>query len=383
MINEEFARQFIRKIRTQTDYNINIMNEHGILIASCDEERIGTFHAAAFRMITNNISINVTEDLTEDLPGVTSPGVNLLLRENMVPVGVIGVSGDPATVMPLAKLIKLSFESLYEYDLQREFRPAASSKSMGQLARLLFVDHPVNIVRIRSKAAELGITENINRYPLLIEYVGYEATDQILSQFTEIYPTLECYSPSDLLFSLGGNLMLLFKRIDETTVSTYRSEIRQCIDEIDAWFGTKVKEQHNRYICGTVQNSFSYYSQIYEDVMWLYRYRGKKDLKVYFLADYLTEFMMSQISSEALAPLLDIHVRLIREHMDETIFKETIGALIEANMNLSEAADLLYLHKNTVAARVKKIKELLGISPLTNIRDAIFITAIYNYLNMT
>ena len=81
----------------------------------------------------------------------------------------------------------------------------------------------------------------------------------------------------------------------------------------------------------------------------------------------------------AMAPLLDIYVRLIREHMYESIFRETIGALIETSMNLSEAAELLYLHKNSVAARVK---ELLGISPLTSIRDAIFMTAIYNYLNM-
>ena len=62
MINQAFAEQFIRRIRSQTDYNINIMNEHGIIIASCSEERVGTFHATAFRMITNNISINVTED---------------------------------------------------------------------------------------------------------------------------------------------------------------------------------------------------------------------------------------------------------------------------------------------------------------------------------
>ena len=46
--------------------------------------------------------------------------------------------------------------------------------------------------------------------------------------------------------------------------------------------------------------------------MWLYRYRQKKELKVYFLADYLTEYMMSQISTETMAPLLDIYVRLIR-----------------------------------------------------------------------
>ena len=49
MINQAFAEQFIRRIRSQTDYNINIMNEHGIIIASCSEERVGTFHATAFR----------------------------------------------------------------------------------------------------------------------------------------------------------------------------------------------------------------------------------------------------------------------------------------------------------------------------------------------
>ena len=382
MINQAFAEQFIRRIRSQTDYNINIMNEHGIIIASCSEERVGTFHATAFRMITNNISINVTEDLTEDLPGVTSPGVNLLLRENLIPVGVIGVSGDPSTVMSLAKLIKLSFESLYDYELQREFLPTASTGAMSHLARLLFVDRPVNIMRIRSQAAELGITEHVNRYPLLIEYVGCESSELVLSRFAEDYPNSPSHSPNDLLFCIGGNLLLLFKQIDETTVATYRNQIRLCIEEIDAWFESQVPGQKSRYICGTVQNRFSYYGRIYEDIMWLYRYRQKKELKVYFLADYLTEYMMSQISTETMAPLLDIYVRLIREHMDESIFRETIGALIETSMNLSEAAELLYLHKNTVAARVKKIKELLGISPLTSIRDAIFMTAIYNYLNM-
>ena len=244
------------------------------------------------------------------------------------------------------------------------------------------MDRPVNIMRIRSQAAELGITEHVNRYPLLIEYVGCESSELVLSRFAEDYPNSPSHSPNDLLFCIGGNLLLLFKQIDETTVATYRNQIRLCIEEIDAWFESQVPGQKSRYICGTVQNRFSYYGRIYEDIMWLYRYRQKKELKVYFLADYLTEYMMSQISTETMAPLLDIYVRLIREHMDESIFRETIGALIETSMNLSEAAELLYLHKNTVAARVKKIKELLGISPLTSIRDAIFMTAIYNYLNM-
>ena len=68
--------------------------------------------------------------------------------------------------------------------------------------------------------------------------------------------------------------------------------------------------------------------------------------------------------------------------MPESILLKTIGTLTKTSMNPIATRELLYLHKNTVAARVKKIKELLGISPLTSIRDAIFMTAIYNYLNM-
>lgn len=284
--------------------------------------------------------------------------------------------------MSLAKLIKLSFESLYDYELQREFLPTASTGAMSHLARLLFVDRPSTSCASAPRPLNWVSLSTSTAIPFLLSMWGCESSELVLSRFAEDYPNSPSHSPNDLLFCIGGNLLLLFKQIDETTVATYRNQIRLCIEEIDAWFESQVPGQKSRYICGTVQNRFSYYGRIYEDIMWLYRYRQKKELKVYFLADYLTEYMMSQISTETMAPLLDIYVRLIREHMDESIFRETIGALIETSMNLSEAAELLYLHKNTVAARVKKIKELLGISPLTSIRDAIFMTAIYNYLNM-
>lgn len=380
MINPTFAERFIRRVRTQTDYNINIMNEHGIIIASCTPERVGSFHQAAYQMIKNNISVDVTEDITADLPGVTSPGVNLLLRENRAAVGVIGVSGNPETVMPLAKIIKLSFESLYDYEVLRSFASTDTTAPMNELSRLLFTDKPTNLTRVHELTERMRIVEQVNRYPVLIEYIGWENINQILNDFVEQYPTVSCHAQEDLIFRLGGNFLLLFKKADQHTVSSYRKELCECIEEIDSWFRNKSADCHNHYFCGTVQNCFQYYSAIYDDILWLYRYPQKKSAKIYFLTDYLTEFMMSQVAEKTLAPLLEIHARIIREQMSESVFLETAGALIESNMNLNDAAELLFFHKNTISARIKKIRELLGINPLTNVRDAFFLTTLYNYM---
>ena len=42
MIRPEMAKKFIDQITEYTEYNINIMDESGVIIASRDEKRIGT-----------------------------------------------------------------------------------------------------------------------------------------------------------------------------------------------------------------------------------------------------------------------------------------------------------------------------------------------------
>lgn len=379
MINQSFAVRFIHRIRAQTDYNVNIVNEHGIIIASCDEARVGTFHSVAFDMIKNNISSDTLYEVTGNLCGVTSPGVNLLLRENLLPIGVIGVSGNPETVMPLAKVFKLSFEAFYDYEFVHSVSSINKNSCVGYFARLLLFDKPANITNIRAEAAKLRITEKTDRYPLLIKYTAPETNRDMYSQFVQEYPNSEIYSPGDILLELG-KFLLLFKEIKQNSVGNYRSEITNCIGTIDQWFTNNIPGCKTSYICGTVQNSFLNYGKVYEDMMWLYRYPQKQDGKIYFLGEYLTEFMMNNLLTDTMSSWMDIYARLIHAHLGREVFMETVGALVAADMNLGIAAQKLYLHKNTVALRVKKIREVLGLNPLSSMRDAIFITALYTYI---
>ena len=51
MIDRLFAERLIDKISQFTEYNINIMGDDGIIIASRMKERVGTFHEVAFQLL--------------------------------------------------------------------------------------------------------------------------------------------------------------------------------------------------------------------------------------------------------------------------------------------------------------------------------------------
>lgn len=376
MINITFATNFVHRVRSQTNYNVNIMNEQGVIIASCDEERVGDFHSSAFKMIKENISISKTENLSPNQIGVKSPGVNLLIRENFIPIGVIGVSGPPAEVEPIAKLIKMTFETLYDYEIQKN-SVLTSGTAFG---RMLLVDKPRNLTQIRLQAKSLGIREEVNRYPILINYSGMENKATIHEKFMVDYHKISAYSSEDLLFLMGDVLVLFKKSENKNTVAGYRNEVLKFIGEMDQWFYHCDERHKTNYICGIVQNSFVYYQRIYETMLWLQSYRRKSDCKVHFLGDFLTEYMMGNLSLEILEPFLDVYVRIIDTQMDRNVFLETVKALIASNMNLNAASKLLYLHKNTVTNRVKKMRETLGIDPLRNTKDAIFLIILYDYI---
>ena len=73
MIEVEFAQKFIEQVTKYTEYNINIMNEKGIIIASRDSARVGTFHSIAYQIVhgTDDFVVTTIED---NYPGVL-PGI--------------------------------------------------------------------------------------------------------------------------------------------------------------------------------------------------------------------------------------------------------------------------------------------------------------------
>ena len=91
MIDRLFAERLIDKISQFTEYNINVMDEDGIIIASRMKERVGTFHEVAYQLMKGDEDSRVVTK--EDSDKGVKCGVNMVVHVNKRKEGVVGLSG--------------------------------------------------------------------------------------------------------------------------------------------------------------------------------------------------------------------------------------------------------------------------------------------------
>ena len=118
MLSKELAERFIQKLAVYTPYNVNIMDQSGRISASKDRERVGAVHEIAYNIIRNNRDV-LEVDEVGSLLGVRT-GINMAVRLKNRVVGVIGITGNVDEVRPIAQVLRVSFETMLEYEAEKE-----------------------------------------------------------------------------------------------------------------------------------------------------------------------------------------------------------------------------------------------------------------------
>ncbi|MFR6327722.1 MAG: sugar diacid recognition domain-containing protein [Eisenbergiella sp.] len=160
------AGKLIDRISNFTDYNVNIMDENGILVASRMKERIGSFHEVAFDIINGTEDI-VMVDMDNPENGVKA-GVNMAIYTNKNKVGVVGVTGSPDTVLAVAKIIKMSVEVMMEYEMYK-YESLKKYNLREQLMHLIFYNDNYEREDLSKYFKALNLDEEILRIPVLIQ----------------------------------------------------------------------------------------------------------------------------------------------------------------------------------------------------------------------
>ena len=148
ILEPALAQKFIDKTAKHLEFNINIMNDEGIIIASKDKSRIGNFHEVAFKMLEGTRESGIVKENQAYLG--TKPGVNLFIDYKNKHVGVICVTGNPDNVHAFANLVKTSMEAMLEYELQMDVERRRKDKTEQFLYYILFEEN-----------MELGIAEKM------------------------------------------------------------------------------------------------------------------------------------------------------------------------------------------------------------------------------
>ena len=62
LISRAMAQQIVDTVKDVCSQNINFIDEKGIIVASTDRDRVGTYHEVGYRVVLEGNTIEVTDD---------------------------------------------------------------------------------------------------------------------------------------------------------------------------------------------------------------------------------------------------------------------------------------------------------------------------------
>lgn len=371
MIETAMARKFIEQVTQYTDYNINIMNEQGVIIASRDPARVGTFHEVAYYIVTTKEDMVVTSS-GDDYPGV-KPGINMVINIDGRREGVVGITGNPEEIRPVALITKMAIEAMLKYEKQQaenQSRKTRKERFVTLLTHEEFSDPEL----LREMAQELNYSEAIVRIPILCRLEEVEA-----APFLEMIKLGARHSKEDISYVLDENHIIIYKSMPENRgkmLSDYKFIIAEYLGSALQWM--RREDKHCKFYIGSFQGSFSQYYYAYMHCKWLEE-NVVSDSTAAFFYDYSEKYLRKITPMNELQRMFNIYGKQLDKEFLH-IYIEIIGALIQSNYNLVSAAKLLFMHKNTLVYRYNKIKDAMNVDPIASSADRFFVEAFYCYL---
>ncbi len=377
MIDIEMARLFIKKLTEFTDYNINIMDKQGIIIASKDPSRVGVYHEIAYDIIIND-KTKIEVEADDEYLGVKN-GVNLLLVYKDEKIGVLGITGNPDEVRPIAQVIKLSVEIMYELEIKRNAKLFRKNVKERFINNLLF-DQDMDRQELEKDAATLGYEDNIIRVPVLITFNENENFKQIINC---LKTSTQKYNPI-VVEQIHRNRIVIFLRYDNA-INEFFNIYKEIIEfELNELFQLIKNEKIPCcFYVGPLQRKFIYYRFSFQKCLWMeknidLKEHAKSDLSIFYFYDYIDIYMKLQLSTAELYNIFGALTYYFPEEFRET-FISHIESLYKNNYNVNESSKSLFIHKNTFFFRLNKIRDFLGINPIKEIKDRYLAEYLYYY----
>lgn len=376
MLNEALAQALIGQLSQCTNYKINIMNESGTVIASSDKNRIGTFHEVAYEMIQDEQDlVEVTGE--DGYIGVKS-GINMALQFKNKTIGVIGITGDIESIRPIALVIRKSVELMIECESNKIAMTHKRNAKAQMLNYLMYadIDHQ-GLNNVKNLCKSLGYREDLPRIPIIFSTCQKIDSDLLLKYFKE---TVRTNTQDIITTDEKGNVILFFSYLED--LYGFFCNYKYVINEYLTNFLTCLKSNKLglRMSVGPMETSWINYKFAYEKALWVHEnIKANESGDIYFY-EHVDEYLKSKLPLIELHKIFDVFSDKLSDQFVETFVKH-IGVLYENNYSFQKSSNELFIHKNTLAFRMDKIRGQLGVDPIQNMKDRELMEYLYYYLS--
>ncbi|WP_163970316.1 CdaR family transcriptional regulator [Oceanobacillus halotolerans] len=366
----QVAQKVVEAVTNIVPFPISLSDEHGYIIGATNKKRIGTLHTPSREVLAKNTFLLFDEEKVKDLPNVM-PGVAAPLILDDQTVGVIGIIGPPKEVEPYAQLVIKYVETIWQETIQQQ-KKELETKTLETFAQYLLLNDEPMKSKIQEYCRILNIPYARKRFCIMID-IGNSLIDKMqrnlpIDQLKErlLNCTRKAFqsSQADICTFLNTEKIVMLKAIHtETDYFT----ILQKFDDQSSHLRSMFVVYHINDISigvGHLSKQLEFIHHSYLDAKKVRDLGKRLNIKppIYSYHDWnmLKQFLPDQINPN----FLDKVQTRIKPLLNDDHRSELIGSFLiycENNMNTTQAAKALFIHRNTLIYRLRKIESTVGI----------------------
>lgn len=375
-ISKNSAQQIVKEIGKLVKQNINLMDETGHIIASNDPSRIGNFHEGAYRIIQGHLKeFYITPELEATLPNIRK-GINLPIEVDGEVQGVIGITGDYVDVIKYGQIVKKMAEILIRERIDLDTRQLDRRVHSRFLEDWILGSGLSNPQALSERGFALGIDIRTPRRCIVMSaknresYTGSLEGQLVLERMEGLVSSHLASRSCIILRNAARQILLLHKRSTEDLAGLCR-ELTELVEQqygITPIFGIDgiSTDVHTAYL----QANRAWHTAAYsaENII---RY---ENLNAELILDHLSRAQKS-------AYLHKIFPGCTLSEMQEYI--RLLEAYFGAEGSLQLAAERLFIHKNTLQYRLKRLADVTGLDVRKSSNAPSLYLAMLFYLDLT
>jgi carbohydrate diacid regulator len=357
-ITTGLALPIVNQLISVVNFNVNIMDENGTIVASGDPQRIGQQHEGALQVLLSKQQMVIGENEMDSYTG-SKPGVNLPIEFQNKIVGVVGITGNPDEVYKFGTIIKMNVEIL----LQQIFMSKqVQYRKMALEGWVLDLINPYEFAerKLEMTAKSLDIDYELERYVMLVEIEEMKWGEEPMNA-----------SMLQKIEERKEHLLNEFKMLlDKKTIATYVEEGTFFIaipskEDMKRNRPAKIVEQLKKLdfhinlgIGNSYQGIIGYkesYNQAKQSIRLMKKFQ--KEEKLSFIDEWGIIRYLDALPREIQKSFLDKYLPSPTVWNEE--YKHTLNVFLECDLDVKQTSNLLHIHRNTLFYRLDKISQLL------------------------
>ncbi|WP_102348897.1 CdaR family transcriptional regulator [Bacillus sp. Marseille-P3661] len=361
-INHDIAIPIVQKLMTMMNYNINIMDDRGIIVASTDENRIDSIHEGALKILQSKQPLIIYNEDTKLFSG-TKAGVNLPIEFLGDILGVVGITGDPHELMQLTQMTKITVELMLQQEYMQKQTQFKQQLLYSWVMELISPD-TLDEKRLRRHAnhfLHIDLTKDCS--VLLIELKDLECSSNLddfikkNEQKTAMLQRIKDMLPENTLLTLIED-SLVFIGLSLETI------------EVEL----EIAEKVHRLLNDKYKDAFLTHIGIgnrYKDIEGFRRSYMEARQSITLMNKFEKHAAISHIKEWGLIRIIDqlpsgIREELLTQYPVDKLPSDlikTLEVLFENDHNLATTAKQLHIHRNTLTYRLECITQLTQLNP--------------------